>query len=302
MLGEEEHDVCARRGQMPEAAASRVIRLGLIGDNIRLSRAPRLHQIAGRLCGLDVTYERMTPAELGADFDTVFEQCRGFRGINVTHPYKERVAAKLEIEAPLVRAMAACNTVVFDGGAARGFNTDHTGFIDAFRHTFGETADPGVAAIAGAGGVGKAVGFALGQLGASRLNLFDPDRPRAEALAAAVTAAFDGLAIEIADSVEQAATGADGIVNCTPLGMAGYEGSAIPRSVIGGQQWAFDAVYTPVDTEFMRDARAAGLSVMSGYELFFHQGVNAFRIFTGREVDQQALRRELRGAEAESHA
>lgn len=286
---------------MPEAD-SQVIRLGLIGDNIRQSRAPRLHQLAGRLCRLEITYERMIPAELGADFDTVFEQCRGYRGINITYPYKERVVAKLDVEDPLVRGMAACNTIVFGGAVPRGFNTDYTGFIDAFRHTFGETTDPGVVAIAGAGGVGKAVGFALGRLGASRLNLFDLDRPRAEALAAAVTATFDGLAVEIADSIEQAATGADGIVNCTPLGMAGHEGTAIPNSAIGGQHWAFDAVYTPVDTEFMLDARAAGLSVMSGYELFFYQGVNAFRIFTGRDVDQQALRQELRKAEAETHA
>lgn len=275
---------------MPEA----VIRLGLIGDNIRQSQAPRLHQLAGRLCGLDVTYERLIPAELGLDFDAVFERCRGYRGINITYPYKERVVAKLAIEDPLVVAMAACNTVVFDRAPPRGFNTDYTGFIDAFRHTFGATAKPGVTAIAGAGGAGKAVGFALGQLGASRLTLFDPDRPRAEALAASVTAAFAGLAVEIADSIEQAAAGADGIVNCTPLGMAGHEGTAIPKSAIGGQHWAFDAVYTPLHTQFMRDARAAGLSVMSGYELFFYQGVNAFRIFTGREVDHQALRQELR--------
>jgi shikimate dehydrogenase len=285
---------------MPEADP-RLIRLGLIGDNIRQSRAPRLHQLAGRLCGLEVTYERMVPAELGADFDTVFEECRGFRGINITYPYKERVVAKLDIEDPLVRTMSACNTVLFGSAVPLGFNTDYTGFIDAFRHTFGETSHPGVAAIAGAGGVGKAVGFALGQLGASRLNLFDPDRPKAEALAAAVTAAFDGLAVEVADSFEEAAMRADGLVNCTPLGMAEYGGTAIPKSAIGGQHWAFDAVYTPVDTEFMLDARAAGLSIMSGYELFFYQGVNAFRIFTGGDVDQEGLRQELRKAEADPH-
>ena len=99
----------------------------------------------GRLCGLEVTYERLIPAELGLDFDAVFERCRSFRGINITYPYKERVVAKLAIEDPLVEAMAACNTVVFDGAAPRGFNTDYTGFIDAFRHTFGGQADPGSA-------------------------------------------------------------------------------------------------------------------------------------------------------------
>ncbi len=94
-------------------------------------------------------------------------------------------------------------------------------------------------------------------------------------------------------SVEDAAAGVEGLVNCTPLGMDGKPGTAVPRSAIGEQKWAVDAVYTPVDTLFLNDARAAGLDVMSGYELFFFQGVDAFKIFTGRDVDESALRRLL---------
>ncbi len=60
-----------------------------------------------------------------------------------------------------------------------------------------------------------------------------------------------------------------------------------------GARWAFDAVYTPVDTEFLCDARAGGLETLSGYELFFHQGVDAFKLFTGCSVDMDALRAEL---------
>jgi shikimate dehydrogenase len=269
------------------------IRLGLIGDNIAGSKSPLLHRLAGELCGLHVTYERLIPAYLGQDFDAVFERCRceRYRGINITYPYKEHVVAKLDIDDAIVRAVAACNTVVFDGPRPLGLNTDYTGFIDAFRGTFG-TANPGTVAMAGSGGVGKAIGFALGSLGASALRLFDRERPKAEALASSL-AAVSGMAVEIAGSIQEAVTGADGIVNCTPLGMLGHDGSAIPKSIIGGQRWVFDAVYTPVDTRFLKDAGAAGIAAMSGYELFFFQGVNAFKIFTGRDVDQAALRREL---------
>jgi shikimate dehydrogenase len=101
-------------------------------------------------------------------------------------------------------------------------------------------------------------------------------------------------------SIDEAAVGADGLVNSTPLGMFGHPGTAIPRHVMAGQRWAFDAVYTPMDTPFLRDAAASGLATMSGYELFFHQGVDAFRIFTGQDVDQPALRRALREAGAEN--
>jgi shikimate dehydrogenase len=87
-------------------------------------------------------------------------------------------------------------------------------------------------------------------------------------------------------SVEEAAVGADGLVNATPLGMHHYPGTPIPRSLMSTQSWAFDAVYTPTDTVFLQDAAEAGLQVLSGYELFFHQGVDAFQIFTGLDVDE----------------
>ncbi len=69
------------------------VRLGLIGDNIARSRSPLLHVEAGRLCGLEVSYERLVPADMGLSFEAVFERCRdgGFSGINVTYPYKEQV-------------------------------------------------------------------------------------------------------------------------------------------------------------------------------------------------------------------
>jgi shikimate dehydrogenase len=249
-----------------------------------------------------IRYDRLIPADLGRDFDAVFDECdaTGFRGINITYPYKERVITKLEIADPTVQAIAACNTVVFNGGRPHGDNTDYTGFIDAFRHAFGR-ARPGAVTMAGAGGVGRAVAFALATLGASKLRLFDRDHHKAEMLAASITAAFATISVDIAGSIEDAASGADGLVNCTPLGMAGHPGTAIPKRVIGSQRWAFDAVYTPVETRFLLDARAAGLDVISGYELFFHQGVNAFKIFTGHDVDQAALRRAL-NAEATQRA
>ncbi len=63
--------------------------------------------------------------------------------------------------------------------------------------------------------------------------------------------------------------------------------------MLARKRWAFDAVYSPVETEFIRDARDAGVEVMTGYELYFFQGVDAFRIFTGFDVDAVALRKAL---------
>jgi len=270
-----------------------MIQLGLIGDNIRRSKSPLLHRLAGELCGLDVRYESLIPADLGLDFDAVFERCagEGYRGINVTYPYKEQVFARLAVGDAQTRAVAACNTVLFGDGPPQGFNTDCSGFAAAFRANFaGEV--PGRVAMAGAGGVGKAIAFALASLGATDLTIFDPDGAKAGALASALQTSSD-LPVRLAGSVEDAMDGADGLINSTPLGMVGHAGSAFPAKGLQRARWAFDAVYTPVETEFLMAARAAGLSILSGYELFFHQGVDAFQLFTGQEVDQAALRTAL---------
>ena len=270
------------------------IRLGLIGDNIARSKSPLLHVEAGRLCGLDVSYERLVPANMGLPFEAVFERCRdgGFRGINVTYPYKARVVPLVRIDGPEVSRIGACNTVLFSGDRAEGFNTDYSGFIAAYRSVFGGR-DPGTVAMAGAGGVGKAIAFALAALRCPRLRLHDPHESRATALARSIGAAVAGMAVEVCGSIGEAADGADGLVNCTPLGMAGQPGTAVPAALMARAAWAFDAVYTPVETEFLNDARNAGLEVMSGHELYFHQGVDAFRLFTGRDVDQGRLRHVL---------
>ena len=93
------------------------LKLGLIGDNIAASRAPDLHRIAGRLNNMNVQYDRLIPKELNQTFDQIFESCpdNGYQALNITYPYKEYVIPKVEIDDPMVRAIAAVNTVVFDG-------------------------------------------------------------------------------------------------------------------------------------------------------------------------------------------
>jgi shikimate dehydrogenase len=271
----------------------RSFRLGLIGDNIAASQSPRLHVLAGRLCGLDVSYERLVPAQMGRSFEEIFAWCgpEGFAGINVTYPYKERVTTFVHVEDPAVAAIGACNTVIFGKPVPLGANTDHSGFMRAFATSFG-TEKPGRVAMAGAGGVGKAIAFALAGLGCAQLTIFDTDRSRAEPLVNELQASFS-MPVQIAGTIEEAMAGADGLVNCTPLGMVGYGGSAFPAPLISKPRWAFDAVYTPVDTQFLMACKSAGAAILSGYELFFFQGVDAFRLFTGAEVDTQALRRDL---------
>lgn len=271
------------------------VRLGLIGGNIRASRSPDLHRICGQMTGLRVSYDLLIPAELGEDFETVLANCRrsGMRGVNVTYPYKERVTRLVGIPDPQVARLGAVNTVLFGREGMEGYNTDYSGFMAAYRTHFGDE-PPGAVAIVGSGGVGRAIAFALLTLGADEVRLIDQDPEKSAALADALAGAGAPARIRVPDGLQPGLADATGVVNCTPLGMDGNPGSAVPARLLGGQRWAFDAVYTPVETEFKQQAEAAGLDVLSGYELFFHQGIQAFELFTGRKPGDLAfLRRRL---------
>lgn len=269
------------------------IRLGLIGDNIAASRAPDLHHTAAKLCGIDVTYERLVPKDLDLTFDQVVAHAMasGLRGINITHPYKERALKFATIEDPAVAAIGACNTVLFEERTI-GFNTDYTGYIAAFRHRFGNMS-PGAVALAGSGGAGKAIAFALAALGATSMRLFDTDAGKARALATALQKAQPALSVRIEPTIQQACHRADGLINCTPRGMVEYGGNAFAGISLVNRRWVFDAVYTPVETAFLKESKAAGVDILDGFELFLYQGIHAFKLFTGQQIAAAALRQVL---------
>ncbi len=276
------------------AATPDGLKLGLIGDNIARSKSPMLHRLAGEQNGIAVRYDRLVPIDLGLTFGEVFARCtrEGYRGINVTYPYKEHAAALVRIDNPLVRAIGAVNTVIFEGDTSLGHNTDYSGFMAAYKSVRGKRAT-GTVLMIGTGGVGRAVAFGLVGLGALELRLLDREPAKAEALADALLAVAPDMDITIWVDPQKAAKDATGLINCTPVGMVGHEGTPLPFEAMQGAEWAFDAVYTPTDTQFLNDAAAAGLSIISGWELFFYQGVHAWKHFSGLSVDEAALRQNL---------
>ena len=270
------------------------LKLGLIGDNIAASRAPDLHRIAGRLNNMDVQYDRLIPKELNQTFDQIFENCRdnGYQALNITYPYKEHVVSQVAINDPMVRAIAAVNTVVFDGTLSKAYNTDYTGFIAAYEQVRASAA-PGVCCLVGTGGVGRALAFGLVKLGADEIRLFDRDNAKAQQLAYDLNALDPQTVVTAVDDLDVATANCDGLLNGTPLGMVGYPGSAFEPKAIANAAWVFDAVYTPIETMFLQSAKATGAQIISGYELFFFQGVHAWHHFTGLDVNTQKLRAAL---------
>jgi shikimate dehydrogenase len=275
------------------------LRLGLIGGNIAASQAPFLHRQAGAQNLVRVTYDLLVPATLNRTMEQIVADCAssGYAGLNITYPYKEQVIPLLEISDPMVRRIGAANTVIFGAdtsatGAPQGHNTDYTGFIAAYRKIRQDT-PPGTVLMIGTGGVGRAVAFGLAALGADELRLVDLDLAKADALADDLRAAAPHLQITTSNDPRAPAKGAQGLINCTPIGMTGYPGTPLARDAMAGAAWAFDAVYTPVKTQFLADAASNGLAILSGWELFFYQGVHAWALFSNLPLNETKLRSAL---------
>ncbi|WP_372840567.1 shikimate dehydrogenase [Phaeovulum sp.] len=263
-------------------APVRTLRLGLIGGNITATRSPALHVVCGLSLGVNVTYDLIIPAERGLRFPELLAQCAqlGFAGVNVTYPHKEEAAALVPAGDPVVGAMGASNTVLFTPEGPRAFNTDHSGFVAAYIAAFG-TRGPGRVLVLGTGGVGRAVAFALADLGATEIVLYDTEPEKIAALSKALRS-HAGVTVSACESAQLSnIAGFNGVVNCTPLGMVGRPGSPLPAGVVGQPDWAFDAVYTPADTPFRTQVLGLGAAFLGGYELYFHQGLRAFELFSG---------------------
>ncbi len=268
--------------------------VGLIGAKIGRSISPAMHEAAARALGIDLRYHLIDTDRLGhgvEDAPRLLDGVRvlGFAGVNVTHPFKEAVVAHLDaVEGPAV-AVGSVNTVVVRDGRLVGHNTDYTGFVAAWRRIFG-TAKPGRAALIGAGGVGRAMAHGLAALGAQEIRLFDLDRARADALAADIRKAHVAVRVVAAADAATAVAGADGVANATPVGMHAYPGNPVSRVPLDGLRWATDAVYTPLETEFIAAARQARASIMTGQELAIGQAVDAFALFVGRAAPAETMR------------
>jgi shikimate dehydrogenase len=142
------------------------------------------------------------------------------------------------------------------------------------------------AVLIGAGGVGRAIAFAMAELGARELRIVDTAAEKAAALAERLRGRMTARAC--ADLAE-ALDGAGGIMNATPIGMLPDRGSPVPPELIRDTMWVADAVYTPLWTPLLQTARACGARVMTGRELSIHQAIDAFRLFTGHEASYEAI-------------
>ncbi|RYD40425.1 MAG: shikimate dehydrogenase, partial [Verrucomicrobiaceae bacterium] len=137
--------------ELLDAGADKPARLAVIGQPIAHSASPEMHQAALDAHGIDARYIRIeiAPGQVGEGFRRMREL--GFIGCNVTVPHKLEAMEHCEVH-PDARALGAVNTIRFDAGVTRGFNTDGPGFASAVEDDFGVRFADLKVVIAGAGG------------------------------------------------------------------------------------------------------------------------------------------------------
>jgi shikimate dehydrogenase len=254
--------------------------MGLLGAPIAHSASPAMHERAAEALGLRCHYQLIEIAGCGREqLKVLLEGVRrlGFAGINVTFPYKEAVLDLLDEISPDATPIGAVNLVIVRDGRLVGHNTDRSGFARAVAPLV-TASSHGAVALIGAGGVGKAIAFALAGLGIGELRIFD----REPAKAANLAARLEGrIKTSVVDNVEGALRGVVGVVNGSPVGMLPDRGTPVPDGLLHAGLWVADAVYSPLWTPLLTAARAKGCSVLTGRELAIHQAVDAFELLTG---------------------
>lgn len=288
---------------MPRVISGRTRLCGVLGYPLEHTLSPRMHNAAFAALGLDWVYLPwpVVPERLG-------EALRGLRalanfaGANLTVPHKEAVIPHLDELTEEARAVGAVNTIVCAGDRLTGHTTDGAGLLAALA----EAADfrPGGASvvIVGAGGAGRSAAFALAAAGVRQVTILNRSEARARALAADVARAAHGgkvLAYQLLNtpSTAQILGGADLVVNATPLGMRPGDPSPVDLALCRPAAVAYDMVYNPPETPFLRQARSRGLRAANGLGMLLYQGATAFALWTGRAAPVDAMRGALGAGE-----
>jgi len=248
---------------------------GVIGSPISHSLSPKLHGHWLRKYQIDGYY---IPIELSHEtFETGLRSLPGigFRGVNVTLPFKEKVLTLADVITDRAALIGAANTVTFrKDGRIQADNTDGYGFIENIKQNAPDwTAASGPALVLGAGGASRAVISALLAEGAPEIWLANRTRNRATMLRE-----HFGARVQVIDWAAATAevSGAAILVNTTSMGMTGQPPLSISIEKIKSKTLVTDIVYNPLKTDLLLAAEKKGCKTVDGLGMLLHQAVPGF--------------------------
>ena len=248
----------------------------VIGHPIAHSLSPAIFGEFARCAGIDLDYRALdVPA---GDLEATLARFRsdpGFVGCNVTMPHKERIVALLDRCTPEAQDAFAVNVVRHDGPQLLGDNTDVAGIAATLKRMDFDPAGSR-AVVYGAGGGAHAVATVLGGAGAAEVWIVVRTLERGRLLASRAGARWPHTTFAVLALDHESPPPADLYVNATPLGQTGQPSrELIPRNA-PARAVAFDLVYRPAQTPFVRDASARGLRAIGGFPMLLEQALVTF--------------------------
>jgi 3-dehydroquinate dehydratase/shikimate dehydrogenase len=261
---------------------------GILGAPVEHSASPAMHNRAFAELGLDFVYLPFETRDLAGFFarfvrPSTREIGWNPRGFSVTLPHKTAVIPLLdEIDSTALKT-GAVNTIIVDEERLIGYNTDVRGAMEPLEKACEPTGES--CAVIGAGGAARAVICGLLERGA-RVTVFARDPSKASMLPGS-------FSVSVLPLESLASSDARVVINTTPVGMRGHsEGSSpIPGGVLRGRSIAYDLVYNPLETRFLKDARAEGCQAISGLEMLVAQAALQFELWTGQPAPVEAMRK-----------
>lgn len=251
----------------------------LIGNPVGHSLSPLMHNRAYGEMKLSAHY-------LAFCVEDVENALRGVRalhikGVSVTIPHKVAVIDFLDEVDEKALKIGAVNTIVHEQGLLKGSNTDWLGIIRTLQGAMeikGRTF-----AILGAGGTAQAAAFGIVEAGGLPI-IVNRTENKGRSLAAVWGCPFHPLK-EIDGLV------ADCLINTTSVGMYPHVGaSPVPLKALRNFHWVMDVIYNPLRTRLLREAEEAGCTVLSGLDMFVHQGAEQIKLWTGIEPPRATMR------------
>jgi 3-dehydroquinate dehydratase / shikimate dehydrogenase len=261
---------------------------GLVGNPVGHSVSPLIHNAAFASLGTDGVYIPFEVSDLKAFFKRmVHPRTREIdwpiRGLSITAPHKTAVLAELDWIEDAVREIGAVNTVVVESERLCGYNTDASAFIKTLKDRLGPLNNLQVAII-GAGGAASAALYSLNQENAST-TLFVRDAQKAKQLG-------DRWSTEFRELKGAVFAEFDVVINATPLGTKGKLENDTPAFApqLRRARLAYDLVYNPKVTQFLREAQAAGCETLEGLPMLLTQAAQQFQLWTGQVANSEVMR------------
>ncbi len=265
---------------------------GVLGDPVRHSLSPALHNAAIQELGLNWVYLALPASAEALEVVVQGLEAMGCRGLSVTIPHKQAVAALCRELSPLARRVGAVNTLVpLEGGGWHGTNTDVEGFMAPLREDSWQGKE---ALVLGCGGSARAVVAALVELGLERITVAARRPESLEAFAGDCRPWAPQLrTLAWAGGLQPALAAAALVVNTTPLGMASAsDPAAAERSPLSAAELdaltpgscVYDLIYIPRPSRLLQGAAERGCRTVDGLEMLVQQGAAALRLWSGHQT------------------